>query len=396
MEEIKMTDISGRQKIPLYTALMMAQVGQGLTFVILVGVLPQIAAYFGGGAHGELVAQQMATLPFLGIAIGGICSWPLISWLGLRGTILAASALFAMSGSVPIWCDSAWMMFPGCFLLGTCAALIVSAMTGMAGALFQGPQVSRIISFQVAFALFSASAVGLIVAYAARSWGWRIPFSGYVATGGVIFILTAIALPNIAAPRDGQGGFWSVLRGGALGFVLGFLTFLVTTANTVFTPFLMAAHGIADPFHRQMFMTISVVATFCGSLLYAGGQAKVSQRALCAFSTALLAVGLIILAIWQGNRYVIVVGEALFGTGTGVAIPALLAIAVLKNLSRSAQIVGIMNTSMYLGAAVTPTLLGPFHAAFGIPATYYLLAGGVCLVGVLVTLSSPALLKVAS
>jgi hypothetical protein len=62
---------------PLTTAaLLTAQVGQSLTFVMLPPVLPQIARYFGGGARGELIAQQMSVFPFLGLMVGALLSGP--------------------------------------------------------------------------------------------------------------------------------------------------------------------------------------------------------------------------------------------------------------------------------------------------------------------------------
>ncbi len=299
----------------LLPALLLSQVGQGLTFVILVGVLPQISAHFGGGTTGELIAQQMIALPFLGIALGGLLSVWAIRRFGLRQTILGGSALFTVAGSVPMWTDGAWPILSGCLLLGVGAALVVSAMSGMVGEFFEGLAASRIISLQVAVAIFTAAAVGLGVAYAAETWGWRAPFAGYVLVGGVTFVVSMIALPDIRPETGPNEGLWSLLSRGALGFALGFLAFVVFTAHPSLTPFLMEQHGIERPVERQFYMTLATIATFVGSLVYAFAQGRVPRRGLTASAFVALACGLATFATWTGSPSAMAAGQLVFGLG---------------------------------------------------------------------------------
>lgn len=363
-------------------ALLSAQVGQALTFVMLAAVLPQIAAYFGGGRAGELIAQQMAVFPFLGLTIGGFLSGPVIARGGLRRTAIAAALFYALSGAVPLITSTAAPMLAASFVLGLSASLLTSAISGVTGEVHSGDRLAKVVSYQVALAIFAGATLGFVAALAAQTWGWRAAFAGYVAAGLVILLLAIAGLPDARARQaDATGGARAVLRRAWPVYLLAFLAFVVITLAPTYLPFYMEAKGIASAATRSALLTVSTGASFFGSLLFSQIQGRVSSRALRVAAIVLLVGAYILYASWDGSVAVMVMAMALAGFGGGMIIPALFAAALDRAPHAGAQSVGFLNVAIFGGSFLTPYLLSVPREALGMQGMLWAVGAAIAAVG---------------
>ena len=366
-----------RLTLPLTAALLTAQVGQALTFVMLAAVLPQIAGYFGGGARGELVAQQMAVFPFLGLAAGGFLSGPVIRLLGLRRAVLFSSACYALAGSVPMLATAAAPMLAASFLLGLTASLLTSAISGVSAVVLASERLARLVSYQVALAIFTAAVLGFVSALAAERFGWRAPFAGYAATGAIIFLLNAFGLPDAEPPENRTGGAALTVRAAWPVYILAFLSFIVITLQPTFLPFRMLEEGIDSASTRSAMLTVSTGASFFGSMAYAQLQGRISPSMIRDLAIGLLVVAFAVFAAWDGSVAMMAIGMACAGFGGGLVIPMLFAAALARAPDAGAQSVGFLNVAIFAGSFLTPYLLALPRQAWGIPGM--LAAVGACI-----------------
>lgn len=78
--------------MPVQLLLLVTLAAPSLLFIVLPPVLPEMAAFFGGGAHGRAVAQGAQALPFLTLALGGVVAGPILRLIGDRDVGRGAGA----------------------------------------------------------------------------------------------------------------------------------------------------------------------------------------------------------------------------------------------------------------------------------------------------------------
>src|ERR1700730_9938470 len=71
-----------------------------LMFVAVAPVLSSLAAHFGRGPDGALIAQMIMTLPGIGVILGGPVTGWLVERTGSRRTVLASLLVYSLAGSV--------------------------------------------------------------------------------------------------------------------------------------------------------------------------------------------------------------------------------------------------------------------------------------------------------
>ena len=348
-------------------ALLTAQVGQALTFVMLGAILPQIAAYFGGGREGEMIAQQMAVFPFLGLTVGGFVSGIVISRAGLRPTALASALVYALAGAVPLVATTATPMLAASFALGLAASLLTSAISGISAQVYQGEKLAKFVSYQVALAIFSGASLGFVAALAAGSWGWRAAFAGYVVTGLAILAIGLAGLPDGEAggAQNEGGSALAVIRLSWPVYLLGFLSFIMITFAPTYLPFFMEERGVTDPAMRALLLTVSTGTSFLGSVGYSQVQGRIAQRTILTVAVALLAVAYLLYATWNGGIPAMAAAMAMAGLGGGMIIPALFAAALSSAPQAGGQSVGFLNVAIFSGSFLTPYLLAVPREALG-------------------------------
>ena len=369
-----------------YAALLTGQFGQGLTLSMLSAVLPQIAAYFGGGAGGEMIAQQMATFPFLGLTAGGLLSGPIIKRLGLRPTVLVAASLFAASGAVPIVTATALPMLVAAFVLGLCASLLTSAISGVAGEVLVGEPLAKLVGYQVALGIIGSGGLGFLAALASQSFGWRAPFAGYVITGTVILALNLAGLPNVPLRGGESGAAGSLIRAVWTIYLLGFLTFIVVTLVPTYMPFFMAERGIFSAATRSGLLTVVPVAVFLGSMVFPQIQGRLPAWAATALPTAFLSIAFLLLANWTGPVWQMALALTLAGLGIGLIIPSLFTSTLARAPHAGAQAIGFLNASIFAGSFVTPYLLSTPRQQLGIAGMLWGMCFAILAVGIIVLL----------
>jgi MFS family permease len=76
-----------------------------LLVVALLPVMSMMAASFGGGAHGQLIAQTLETMSNIGILVGGPIAGAISDRIGRANVLFFALAIYGITGSAGLVLD---------------------------------------------------------------------------------------------------------------------------------------------------------------------------------------------------------------------------------------------------------------------------------------------------
>ena len=88
---------NGRERL-LVAVLLSAAPCMALMFVLVAPVLSSLAAHFGHGTTGALIAQMIMTLPGIGVILGGPITGWLVERAGTRRTLFASLIAYTLAG----------------------------------------------------------------------------------------------------------------------------------------------------------------------------------------------------------------------------------------------------------------------------------------------------------
>lgn len=362
-------DNASRLPAGLRAALLPAQGGQALTFVLLPSVLPAIALFFGGGEPGTLVAQRAVTFPFLGLTIGGLVAGWVIRLAGLRGSILLAAALYALGGITGLVTGNANVLLAGCIVIGLGAAWLTAGLSAMTAIALDGEQRARMIGYQAATGNTFSFVFSFAAAVIAQQFGWRASFGCYALFGLFMLALTFATIPrtppaaSAAGPAPAGGGLiaraWPIFLAGGLLFMLG------TTQSTV-VPFLMEANGITSPALRGLTITIATGGAIVAALFYSAMQPRIGENAVIAAGVAAGTCGWLIFGFWTSGFAIACVASALLGFANGALLPVLFSAAMRAAPGEeSGRAVGYLGSAIFLGSFANPLIVNPILAVTG-------------------------------
>jgi MFS family permease len=365
-------------------AMPIALVGPALTFVTLPPALPQIAAFFEGAERGKDIAQQLQTLPFLGLAIGGLIAGWVIRYLGHRRLLRLAAALYLAAGLVGLMATQAYVLMLGSFLLGITGSLMTSDLVTFADEVLSPDGRSRMLGWQTAIADFSTVAGAIAGAALAQFFGWHAAFSLYVGYGALMLslALTASVSPSSQHPAT-KGGMGGLLGSAWPTYLAAIGVFMLVGTQTTQVPFFLAAHGFDTPAIRAVVLTCSTLAAMCGAILYALGRTRLGDATLRIGAICLTCAGFIGLAFWSGTLPWACLAAFSIGLGIGVTVPALFASALRRSKpAMRGHSVGMLNTAIFLGGFVSPIVFTPVTTRLGYPALFLLACLAALLLGV--------------
>src|SRR6266481_3446240 len=121
-----------------------------LMFVAVAPVLSSLAAHFGHGANGALIAQMIMTLPGIGVIFGGPATGWLVERAGSRRTMLASLIVYSLAGSLGMVIDNLWLMLTMRLLLGASAAGVATSTMALIGQCYRDEARQRLLGYQSA------------------------------------------------------------------------------------------------------------------------------------------------------------------------------------------------------------------------------------------------------
>ncbi|MDB5395760.1 MAG: major facilitator superfamily 1 [Rhodospirillales bacterium] len=338
-----------------------------LLVLALQPVLSTIAAYFDGGTHGALIAQLLETMSGIGIMVGGpIAGWIAERRIGRRNLLLAALALYGLSGSACMFLDNASALLTLRLLQGLGSAGIAVSTYSLVSERFQGAARSRVIGYQGAFVsgmgIVSLPVAGLI----ADSYGWHAPFALYLSAL-VMLAVAIVTVPNSPAvsqqaAKQEDGG--SLIAMWPL-YALIVPIYLLANMVNLHISFVLAGDGIHRPSLQSYIMLASSILYMVGGLFYGRMVVRLGARRMLAAILALMAASGLAVGLSHGI-VMTAIGVGLSGFSGGFLIPLITNLVLnMAPAGARSRALGFMYTAMYIGNFLNPLIMTPAREAIG-------------------------------
>ena len=366
----------------LHTWLAIVVMLSGTTFVALVvtavsPIMHQLSDHFGQGGYGKWVAYGIATVPSIGIMIGGPITGWVIERVGSRNFLLAILVVFGLSGSAGLVLDDVRLLIATRFILGVSAAGVVTGTLIMIGEYFAPEMRVRILGYQGAVGALSALAIILSSGVLADWAGWRAPFALYLI-GFLIFIAAAVAIPKrtggrpAARPMTDAGG-WSALAGVWIPLAVVVALFVGSFMPTLQVSFLLAANGVFKASNQSLVLGASAIMVSAGSAIYGPLRLRFDDRWMLVLCALFIGAGIVVMGL-SHEAIQVAVGCAISGIGTGILNPQLNNMLISRvGPEARGRAVGLGYTARYTGDFLNPVIVAPIAAAAGLHGAFVIL-----------------------
>jgi len=366
----------------LQTWLAIAVMLSGTTFVALVvtavaPIMAKMSDHFGQGAHGNWLAYGVATVPSVGIFIGGPLTGLAIERMGSRNFLLTTLVVFGLSGGAGLVIDNVELLIATRFILGFSAAGAVTGTLIMIGEYFSPEMRVRILSYQGAIGAIAALIVILGSGQLADWAGWRAPFALYLfAFVGVFATLIAIpkrpAGPRAKAATTGIGG-WSALAGIWVPLIVIIALFVGSFMPTLQVSLLLKDLGVTKPSYHSLVIAAGSIMVSIGSLAYGPLRPRFSDAAMFRMCSLTIGAGIVVSGLAH-EALQVAFGCAISGLGTGLLNPQTNNMLLTRTAPEArGRAVGLGYTARYVGDFLNPVIVGPLAAIGGLNLAFVIL-----------------------
>lgn len=359
-----------------------------LIFTATAPVLPLIAKHFAPDGQpaftipglnvavdGPFFAQLVATMPSIGLMLGGGPTGRAIDRFGVRRVLLCALVAFAVLGSAGLYIDNAVWLLVSRFALGFAAIAYGSATIWLIGGRFDDAQRARWLSYRnIAGGVAGLTSI-LLAGEVAGAVGWHGVFALFLIPLLVIPAAMFAIAPSAAdrktmsgAVKESLAFLWPI-------FIMAVLLAVVMMMNTAQLSFLLVANGITTPQAQSHVLVAGSTMTMVGSILYSELGPRLGLRASYSIPALLLGTGCILIGL-SHDALLPTIGAGLTGTGSGWLIPHFSRLILGRSpASARGRAVGLFYSAIYLGDLINPFVVRPFSVAFGIHRTFLLIGG---------------------
>ncbi|MFI0187057.1 MFS transporter [Streptomyces sp. NPDC017082] len=353
--------------------------------VLLAPVLPAVQRHFEAVPGSTALVPLMLTVPALSLALLAPFAGAVVDRLGRKRLLVAATLLYALFGTVPLWLDSLYGIVASRVLVGVAEAAVMTCCTTLISDYYTGRVRDRYLAAQTMCASASAT-VFLALGGVLGAAGWRAPFWLY-AVGLPLAPLMARVLPAVtpaARPATDERRPFPVRRmaGLCLLTVFGAVVFYTVPVEM---SYLLADLGVESTGVIGAVTALASAATVLGSVLFTRRTGGPWRRLPLLF--LLCAAGFLCMSVADGLP-LLLVGAVLNCVGTGLLLPSLLTLAMSRlDFADRGRGTGLWTAAFFLGEFLCPLVLLGGKAALGdLPSAVGLLG--------LVTLVVPAALPV--
>jgi MFS family permease len=367
-----------------------------LIFTATAPVLPLIAKHFAQGGHpaftipglgisvdGPFFAQLIATMPSIGLMLGGGPTGLAIDRFGVRRVLLCALIAFAFFGSAGLYLnDPVWLLMSR-LALGFAAIAYGSATIWLIGGRFTDAGRARALSYRNILGGVSGLTSVLLAGHVAEAAGWQGVFALFLVPLLLIPATIFAIAPAPAQPRKAA----EILAKESLVFLWPILTLAVLLAvvmmmNTAQLSFLLVENGISTPHAQSHVIVAGSLMSMVGSIFYSELGPRLGVRVNYTIPALLFGAGGVVLGLSDG-ALMATIGAGLSGTGGGWMIPHFSRLILGRTpASARGRAVGLFFSAIYLGDLINPFVIRPIAIAFGIHRTF-LIIGGVVAVSAL-------------
>ncbi|MET7451892.1 MFS transporter [Streptomyces sp. NPDC005574] len=361
--------------------------------VLIAPVLPRMQDHFAGVSGSAALVPLVLAVPALSLAVLAPFAGVLVDRLGRKRLLVAATVLYALFGTAPLWLSSLYGIVFSRVLVGAAEAAIMTCCTTLIGDYYSGRVRDRYLALQTMCASASAT-VFFVVGGALGSVGWRAPFWLY-AVGLLLAPAMARALPTPASPTAAGAATAPAdtdVRPFPVRRMLGICLLTVFGALVFYTVPVEMAYLMDDLGEKSTGVVGAVTAgasaaTMLGSVLFT--RLAGTPRRFLPAPFLLCGAGFLLMSATD-HLALLVVGAVVNCVGTGLLLPSLLTLALSRlDFADRGRGTGLWTAAFFLGEFACPLVLLAGKGALGT------LASAVGLLGVLTLLMSAALVPAA-
>jgi predicted MFS family arabinose efflux permease len=360
------------------------------TFAICgaIPLLPTIERHFDGVSGAASLTRLIVSAIGISMVVGAPMAGALANLLGWRRVLLGAIGVFTVAGVLPALVDNLWVIVVSRFVVGLAVAITGTLLMSVAAALEPDTR-NRWIGYLVLAGSLSALVV-MPLAGLLGAISWRLPFLGHAAMIllGVMVIAgvpvpdrAAAAAAQAAAPRSEAGR--KPLHMPDLPYamiVIALFAGVLSSAQTLYTPFHLAQVGLGDPAQISFIMLPMSVGSCVLSFSYGTLRRRFSATACFVAAFVVTAAGHAILGS-STTLGMAICGALMVGGGAGLLHPNAFSFAAqISNDATRARNIGIARGVLTAGPIVGQLFLDPV-ARLASPGMAVIVLGGVGLLG---------------
>ncbi|MFF9488245.1 MFS transporter [Streptomyces sp. NPDC014676] len=337
--------------------------------VLLAPVLPRMQEHFETVPGHVALVPLVLTVPALSLALLAPFAGVVVDRLGRKRLLVAATVLYALFGTVPLWLDSLYGILASRVLVGVAEAAIMTCCTTLIGDYYTGRLRDRYLALQTMCASVSAT-VFFMLGGALGAADWRAPFWLY-AVGLLLAPAMARVLP-VPVPAAGrpaseedaasERGPFPVRRmaGICLLTVFGAVVFYTVPVEM---SYLLDDLGVDSTGVIGAVTAAAGAATVLGSVLFT----RLTDRPRRRLPALLLlcAVGFLVMGV-ANSLPLLIAGAVVSCVGTGLLLPSLLTLAMSRlDFADRGRGTGLWMAAFFLGEFVCPLVLLGGKGALG-------------------------------
>nr|WP_246212576.1 MFS transporter [Streptomyces abyssomicinicus] len=359
--------------------------------VLLAPVLPRMQDHFGGVPGSAALVPLVLTVPALALALLAPFAGMIVDRLGRKRLLVAATVLYALFGTAPLWLESLHAILISRVLVGIAEAAIMTACTTLIGDHYSGELRDRYLALQTMCASASAT-VFFVLGGVLGAADWRAPFWLY-AVGLLIAPVMARVLPapgpskrgtETGAPLPRRPFPVRRMAGVCLLTVFGAVVFYTVPVEMAY---LLDALGTDSTGTIGAVTAVASAATVLGSVPFT--RLSPDRRHRLPALLLLCAAGFLLMGL-ADSLPLLIAGAVVNCVGTGLLLPSLVTRAMsLLEFADRGRGMGLWTAAFFLGEFLCPlVLLAGKEPAGG-------LATAVALLGVATAVLAAALLTAA-
>lgn len=339
--------------------------------------LPAIERAYPDVPDVALLTRMVLTITALFIALSAPFAGFLIDRVGRKPVLLAALALYLVSGTAAIWLDGLVDILISRAVLGIAIGMILTTATTLIGDFYQGESRNRMAGAQIAVMVLGVAAGTTLAGFLADT-DWRLPFYMYlVAVLVVPLVLFGIREPERTAQTETPRGLFApgtrfpVVKVGMI-YALIWLSLLSTFVIPSQTAFLLPEIGIPGAFIAGISIAVFNVVGAAMAMQFRRLRARFDNNVILAGSFVFLGVGLLLSASADSIPQVML-GMILAGFGFGPLMPALNAwLLAVAPVALRGRLVGGLTFFQFLGMFASPLYSQPVADVVGMTGAFAL------------------------
>jgi MFS family permease len=346
----------------------------------LAPALPALEAAFAETPRAPLLTRLVVTLPALFIVLAAPLAGWLVDRVGRVRLLVAAVALYVVSGVSGALVDRLEVLLVGRALLGVAIAGLMTSVSTLIADYHSGPERDRLYGHQGAFMSLGGIAF-LVGGGLTADLHWRASFLIYLLP--VLLLPLALRLPEPARSAPAAGGDLASVPRSKLAVIyaaalVGMAIFYVIPVQLPYH--LVGLTGASATITGLAIATSNLMGGLSG-FAFARLRRALGPGQIFVLIYSLMAAGYALIAVAR-DLPTVLAGLALAGLGLGMTVPNLSTwLASFTPPALRGRLIAGLTGAVFVGQFLSPLIAQPFVEAHGSAGPFAACAGLLCLMG---------------